>query len=265
MQEKHRMNSALPATIQGNNLARHPGKIKSTLVLITTTALVAAATLLLPAPSAQAHDTPYNHYHPSSPGGTKALTPYEQDCSFFGCPESGLGRSSIRFRPHLYIGLGPELSVIAADKDFPDLNRFGYGMALNAGLRASQVFGFEMNLFSGFHQGNQDHKNPTNGSASNLGFAVKLHSPSPGNFSPYLQLGLGAMTFYDRDRDYSLGGLAWQLGGGAEYTLGKYTSLGARVLYRSATVDNEHDMEAEYIERAYLGVLSAGFMLNLTF
>ncbi len=266
MEETLKPDSGTPVLINKQNQYPRSPRLKSSALgmLMASTALVAAAFFALPPPAARAHEAPYRHYHPPKPGSPGEYGPPEQGYFQYGAPGGGQWYGD-QFQPYMYVNVGPEFSLIATGQDFPDVNRAGYGASLSGGFRISQVFSFEINMFSGFHQGKKSHKNPTNGTVGNLALATKLHSPTPGDFSPYLQLGLGAMRFYDRDRNYSLEGLAWQLGGGVQYSFNRHLGMGAQVLYRSAMVDNEFDLGADYIERAYLGVMSAGLHVNMAF
>jgi hypothetical protein len=161
-------------------------------------------------------------------------------------PNAPMGYSSpyqFRHRPHVYLGADAMVMAIVGQK-VDDIGKMGPGggLGLFGGFRFGPWASLELNWTFTFHDESFDGPTRTTVIIDNLQLQTltgdfKLHIPTWGIFEPFIQAGAG-IAFIGLTGDWNYDGYIFNsgptftLGGGGEFWLGSWLSVGGRILYR---------------------------------
>ncbi|MCA9514868.1 MAG: outer membrane beta-barrel protein [Myxococcales bacterium] len=160
-------------------------------------------------------------------------------------------------RPQFEVGLGVHGTSVINDGDNYGSIATGGGFELMLGWRPISAFALDMSLWLSFHDANRDYSsaNATLGALSVDGrfFLTDWNQ----RLQPYLQVGIGAYAM-ESDAFYSdsLGGPGFNLGGGIDFYLTRNISIGGKLLYRGAWVDNT---DSSYYDDPYESAFLSSF------
>lgn len=145
------------------------------------------------------------------------------------------------YMPEVYFGFGLNgTSVLGADNSRMTAGLdSGAGFELATGWRASDDLSIDLSMNFSFHDALAEQAGP----GAMLGHVGLDFRYFLGDWTralqPYLQFGLGGYFLGRGNWDFdTLGGLGLQLGAGVDFYLSRSVSLGAKVLYRGAYLDN---------------------------
>jgi len=211
-------------------------------------ALLAAAALAGLAPEASAQ--------PYQPGGYYYTPP-----SYYAPPPPrrwGMRpRNDAYSRPHVYVGAAG-VGVAVLDQTGP--NAFldhGGGFELFVGVRFGRLVGLEVNWQPTFHN---NQFNAFGEVVNTLGLQaitadLKLFL-APGFVQPYVTIGGGAYILGDRFSAIAEGP-GWEVGGGVDFWIGPYFSLGLKAQYRGvALISYDLNSDNTYVS-LFTGSLNA--------
>ncbi|MFT7581273.1 MAG: opacity protein-like surface antigen [Myxococcota bacterium] len=161
------------------------------------------------------------------------------------------------YRPRMHFGLGINgLSVADDDTNLGSGIDTGGGFELSFGVRISPAFSLDINGMVSFHD-DMDGNEAMSIGALTLDGRFFLTDWDQ-RMQPYLQVGIGGYALTrDRFSDEALTGAGFQLGGGVDIYLTQSISIGGKVLYRGAFVDNADDFRRPF-EEAFLSMVSYG-------
>jgi len=206
---------------------------------------LAIAAALGAAPSAASADwyqppppTPY--WTPTRPTWTAWTAPPPRWRPAESRPEYG--------RTHLYVGAGGVGVAVLDEAGGPAFLDHGGGFELFIGVRVNPLFAIEAAWQSTFHDNSADlfaRRISTIGlDAITAEFKLYLAS---GEVQPYLSIGAGA--YITGDRYYAFAeGPGWQIGGGVDFWIGPYFSIGLKAQYRGiALIAYDVDGDTTYL------------------
>lgn len=166
------------------------------------------------------------------------------------------------YEPIFHLGLGIHGTSVmgGSDSGITDGLDSGAGFDIGFGWRIAPTVSLDFNWMMSFHSANGSSAGPE---------AALMHFGIDGRFfltdrsrqtQPYIQAGLGA---YILGRDAwqfdTLSGVGFQLGGGVDFYLSRNVSIGGKLLYRGAYLDNAEATWSGFpTESAWLSALSYG-------
>lgn|GEM_PF-1187721 len=165
------------------------------------------------------------------------------------------------YDPMFHFGIGVNgTSVLSSNSAITDGLGSGAGFDLSVGWRLAPTFSLDFNWMMSFHD--------AGGSASGSEAAL-THFSIDGRFfltdksrqmQPYIQAGIGAYVLGRDSFDYdTLTGVGFQLGGGFDFYLSRYVSIGGKLLYRGAHLDNGGDSYPSFpTESTWLSAFTYG-------
>ena len=166
------------------------------------------------------------------------------------------------YMPNVYFGFGLNgTSVLGADNSRMTAGLdSGAGFELATGWRVSNDLSIDLSMQFSFHEP----LDGATGGGAMLGHVGLDFRYFLGDWTkalqPYLQVGLGGY-FLGRDTwDLdTLGGIGIQVGGGVDFYLARSVSLGAKLLYRGAYLDNSSSTWSGFpTESMWLSALTYG-------
>lgn len=156
-------------------------------------------------------------------------------------------------REHVYLGAGGlGVHVLTAPDSRAAVND-GAGFSIHLGARLDRAFALELGWQPTFH-GDADAFQQRVGRVAMQAVTLdaKLY-PWHSSVQPYLDLGTGAYLIGDGLGLFAAGP-GYQVGGGIDFWLSPWFSLGVKALYRGAVLLN-YDV---YAQNYYLGMIAAG-------
>jgi len=144
------------------------------------------------------------------------------------------------YRPFFYVGLGVHgTSMFEGDADGVGTGLgTGGGMDFTFGVRPDSSFAFEMTGYFSVH----DAEGRLRGSAvlGALQFDARFFLTDWNQrLQPYILAGLGAYFLQREGFRDPMAGFGFQLGGGADFYLSRFVSIGGRLTYRGAYVETD--------------------------
>jgi hypothetical protein len=208
--------------------------------------------------------------------GVLLLIPQAAEAQYYGGGGYGYGpqpRPQFGFRHRIHGYIGGELTGLATvgqtarDASLGNgaggyLGHGGGGGGLFGGVRLGPFFAIELNYNITWHQAVSDAWN-TYWSAFTLQTVElngKIHIPTRGLVEPYFQIGVGGaflgVSYDDRWAGYNdswllSSGIMFNVGGGLDFWLSPWFTVGGRVLYKgirfgSATFGGSYGLDANY-------------------
>ncbi len=171
------------------------------------------------------------------------------------------------YNPIFHFGIGVNgTSAFGSDSAITDLGS-GAGFDVSFGWRIASAFSLDFNWMMSFHDGSDMAAGDE---------AALTHLSIDGRFfltdrsrqvQPYLQAGIGAYILGRDSWQYdTLTGVGFQLGGGVDIYLSRHVSIGGKLLYRGAHLDNAEDAWPQFpTESAWLNALTYGGDLKFHF
>jgi hypothetical protein len=146
------------------------------------------------------------------------------------------------YDPAFYFGIGLHATSVlnSGDSTLTSGLDSGAGFDLGLGLRLAPRFSLDFNWMTSFHDAGTNSAAGNEGTLTSLTVAGRYFLRDRSRQTqPYIQAGLGA---YILSRDAwefdALTGGGFELGGGVDIYLSRGVSLGGKVLYRGAYLDN---------------------------
>ncbi|MGM0576404.1 MAG: outer membrane beta-barrel protein [Myxococcota bacterium] len=202
-----------------------------TFLFIALTALMAAPAA---PPAASAHPAPFEHHHARRP------PPPPPPPSERRRPRRPVERRSPW--PVFYLGFGGLGNVVeaAGDSEYSQYLEPGGGFDLFLGWRFTQHAGLDLSWTTTFHDAGESAPHFDDGTLSMFTADVRIYLlPEPTRIEPFANVGMG---FYALSRDdfygSSLTGPGLQAGGGVDIHLTPHITLGGKLLYRGAHLEN---------------------------
>jgi len=168
-----------------------------------------------------------------------------------------------RHRPHGYVGGQLTGFAVANQAGNFDYLGQGGGGGLFGGFRISPFLSIEGNWGITYHDNNYDSYDIDAFYVMTFTGDLKVHIPTRGPLEPYFQGGVGfAWTgatygggYYGDEATVWAKGLTFALGGGVDFWLSPFLSLGGRLLYRGLAFGEEQDKtDANYVSGVTLDV-----------
>lgn len=155
-------------------------------------------------------------------------------------PPPRVGQWGFRHRVHGYMGgQAGGMFVLAQVTDYTEgYLSHGGGAGLFGGLRLGPFVSLELNWTISFHDDALTQKYLDSLYLMTVTADAKIHIPTYGPVEPYFQAGVGfayiGATYYDCTACDSIfaKGPAFNVGGGMDFWLGPWFSIGGRILYR---------------------------------
>jgi hypothetical protein len=201
-----------------------------------------------------------------APGAAWAQYGYPAPYQSYGAPTIGgppLDRSG------LYLGFGVfGDEVINQANSAVDFLTAGGGCNLMLGFRLNPMFALELGLGQGFHNNVTDAWGDTVDylSLTQITVDLKVILPVPNaQFQPFLQGGVGAYVLANSFRSEIASGGGFQLGGGLDFWLNPWWSVGGRVLYHGVQFSSFAEPQAGRSNAPFLSTVSLEFNGQLHF
>lgn len=177
--------------------------------------------------------------------------------------------AEIAYNPMFHFGVGVNgTSVLSADgSQLTDGLDSGAGFEMSFGWRLAPRFSLDFTWLMSFHDAAVGAAGPeaalTSLSVDGRFFLVDRSRQT----QPYVQLGVGAYILGTDSWDFNaLTGAGFQLGGGVDFYLSRYVSIGAKVLYRGAYLDNAESTWSQFpTESTWLSAVTYGGDLKFHF
>lgn len=172
------------------------------------------------------------------------------------------------YNPMFHFGIGVNgTTVLDSDSTISSGLGNGAGFDLSFGWRLAPQFSLDFNWMMSFHDA---------GTAGSGSEAALTHFSIDGRFfltdrsrqvQPYIQAGIGAYVLGRDSWEYdTLSGVGIQLGGGLDIYLSRHVSIGAKLLYRGAHLDNSEESYPYYAtESTWLSAFTYGGDLKFHF
>lgn len=171
------------------------------------------------------------------------------------------------YDPIFHFGIGVNgTSAFSDDSAITDVGS-GAGFDLSFGWRMAPSFSLDFNWLMSFH----DADDTAGGDEAALtSFSIDgrfFLTDKSRQVQPYLQAGIGAYILGRDSWDYdTLTGVGFQLGGGVDIYLSRYVSIGGKLLYRGAHLDNAEDAWPSFpTQAAWLNAFTYGGDLKFHF
>ena len=247
----------------------------ATLGLLTFTTVPAAAEPPGPDQTGESGDTDVMIAHRPPPPAYRPYRPYYRPAprrvyvapTYYPRPRREFEPPP--YNPIFHFGIGVNgTSVLSADgSTLTEGLGSGGGFDLGFGFRLAPEFSLDFNWMMSFHDAG-------NGAAGDE--AALTHFSIDGRvfltgrdrrLQPYIQAGIGAYILARDSWDYdTLSGVGFQLGGGLDFYLTRYVSIGAKLLYRGAHLDNAEEAWPTFpTESTWMSALSFGGDLKFHF
>ncbi len=175
----------------------------------------------------------------------------------------------LMYEPMFHLGIGVHGTSVFADSDSGITNGLasGAGFDVGFGWRVAPSFSLDFNWMMSFHDAGEQSAGPE---------AALMHFSMDGRFfltdrsrqtQPYILAGIGAYILGRDSWEFdTLSGIGFQLGGGVDFFISKHVSIGGKLLYRGAYLDNaESSWPGFPTETAWLSAFSYGGDLKFHF
>lgn len=145
------------------------------------------------------------------------------------------------YNPMFHFGIGVNgNSVMGSDSDLTVGLGSGAGFDLGFGWRIADTVSLDFNWLMSFHDAGDTTATGDEGALSSLDIDLRFFlTDRSRRVQPYVLVGVGAYILGRDSWNFdTLTGAGFQLGGGADLYLTKYVSIGGKILYRGAYLDN---------------------------
>jgi hypothetical protein len=201
-----------------------------------------------------------------APGAAWAQYGYPAPYQSYGAPIAG---GPPMDRSGLYLGFGAfGDEVINQANSAVDFLTAGGGYNLMLGWRLNPMFALEFGVGQGFHNNVSDAWGNTLDylSLTQVTVDLKVILPMPnGQFQPFLQGGAGLYVLADAFSSEIASGGGVQLGGGLDFWLNPWWSVGGRVLYHGVQFNSFTEPQARRSNAPFLSTVSLEFNAQVHF
>ena len=163
-------------------------------------------------------------------------------------------------RPGMYLGLGVfGVSVVNQANSGVDFLTSGAGYNMMLGFRLNRNLALELGLAEGFHNNVTDAWGDTVDYLvlSQVTADLKLILPGPGGrLQPFVQGGVGLYVLADAYSSELASGGGFQLGGGLDFWLNPWWSLGGRLLYHGVQFKSFYEPQIGRSHSPFLSTVS---------
>lgn len=172
------------------------------------------------------------------------------------------------YDPMFHFGIGVHgTSVLSSNSEITDGLGSGAGFDLSFGWRIAPTFSLDFNWMTSFHDAG-DSASGSEAALSHFSIDGRIFlADKSRQVQPYLQAGIGAYILGRDSWEYdTLTGVGFQLGGGIDFYLSRHVSIGGKLLYRGAHLDNAEDAWPTFpTESTWLSAFTYGGDLKFHF
>ncbi|MFO0748059.1 MAG: outer membrane beta-barrel protein [Myxococcota bacterium] len=169
---------------------------------------------------------------------------------------------------HFGIGINGNSMMSANDSDITAGLGSGAGFDVGFGWRIADSVSLDFNWLMSFHDSGDSTATGSEAALTSLDLDLRFFlTDRTRRVQPYVQVGVGAYILGRDSFEFdTLTGGGFQLGGGADFYLTKYVSIGGKLLYRGAYLDNADATYSYYpTESTWLSTLTYGADLKFHF
>jgi len=176
----------------------------------------------------------------------------------------------VAYNPMFHFGIGLNgNSVMSSDGSaITEGLGSGAGFDLGFGWRISDAVSLDFNWLMSFHDAGEGTATGDEAALTSFGVDLRIFlADRSRRVQPYVQAGVGAYILGRDSFEFdTLTGGGFQLGGGADIYLTREVSIGGKILYRGAYLDNAESTYSYYpTESAWLSTLTYGADLKFHF
>jgi len=176
----------------------------------------------------------------------------------------------VPYNPMFHFGLGINGNSVTGSDDSRITEGLdsGAGFELGFGWRITDFVSLDFNWLMSFHDAGTGTASGVEAALTSFGLDLRVFlTDRSRRVQPYIQAGVGAYILGRDSFEFdTLTGGGFQLGGGADFYLTRHVSIGGKLLYRGAYLDNAESTYSWFpTESTWLSTLTYGADLKFHF